>query len=40
MVSAVLRRDPFWIANVLYLGCLLGALAGTVAKLVFYRRGF
>lgn len=40
VVLAVLREDQFWIANVLYLGCLLGALASTVAKLVFYRRGY
>jgi hypothetical protein len=40
LALAMLRQDQFWIANVLYMGCLLGSLAGAVAKLVFYRRGF
>ena len=40
LALAMLREDQFWIANTLYVGCLLGALAGTIAKIVFYRRGF
>jgi hypothetical protein len=32
--------DTFWIANVLYLGFVLSAVVGSVAKLVAYRRGF
>jgi hypothetical protein len=31
--------DDFWIANVIYLGFVLWAVAGSVVKLVAYRRG-
>jgi len=37
---AWLRQDQFWIANALYLFCLVGAVVSSVAKIVFYRRGF
>jgi hypothetical protein len=40
MALAMLRYDPFWIANALYLSFVLGALVASVAKLVAYRRGF
>jgi hypothetical protein len=33
------RCDYFWIANVIYLGFVLSAVAGSVVKLVAYRRG-
>jgi hypothetical protein len=33
------RVDYFWIANVIYLGFVLWAVAGSVLKLVAYRRG-
>jgi hypothetical protein len=32
--------DHFWIANAIYLGFVLSALLGSVAKIVAYRRGF
>lgn len=40
LVLAILRIDQFWIANLLYLGLLVGSLASSVAKIAFYRRGF
>ncbi len=40
LVLAVLRQDQFWIANALYLFCLVGSVVGSVAKIVLYRRGF
>ena len=36
---AVGERDYFWIANVIYLGFVLWAVAGSALKLVAYRRG-
>jgi hypothetical protein len=39
MVMAMARWDQFWIANVLYLGFVLWAVAGSVVKLIAYRRG-
>ena len=33
------RVDYFWIANVIYLGFVLWAVAGSVLKLLAYRRG-
>ena len=30
---------PFWIANAVYLGFVLSAVVGSVAKVVAYRRG-
>lgn len=38
-VLAVAKVDYFWIANVIYLGFVLWAIAGSVVKLVAYRRG-
>jgi hypothetical protein len=40
LILAMLREDQFWIANALYLFMLLGSLASSVAKVIFYRRGF
>jgi hypothetical protein len=40
LALAMLRYDPFWIANALYLSFVVGALVASVAKLVAYRRGF
>src|SRR5215813_3511887 len=39
LVMAMARWDYFWIANVIYLGFVLWAVAGSVLKLVAYRRG-
>jgi hypothetical protein len=39
LCMAMARWDYFWIANVLYLGFVLWAIAGSVLKLVAYRRG-
>ena len=36
---ALAKADYFWIANVIYLGFVLWAIAGSVVKLVAYRRG-
>ncbi len=36
---AMLRADPFWIANAMYLAFVLAALLSTATKLVAYRRG-
>ena len=36
---ALARWDYFWIANVIFLGFVLWAVAGSVVKLVAYRRG-
>ncbi len=38
-IMAVAKWDYFWIANVIYLGFVLWAVAGSVIKLVAYRRG-
>jgi hypothetical protein len=38
-ILAVVKADYFWIANVIYLGFVLWAVAGSVVKLVAYRRG-
>jgi hypothetical protein len=40
LALAMLRCDPFWIANALYLSFVAGALVASAAKLVAYRRGF
>ena len=37
---ALLDARQFWIANTMYLAFSLSALAGSVAKVVLYRRGF
>ena len=39
LCMAMARWDYFWIANVLYLGFVLWAIAGSVLKLIAYRRG-
>jgi len=39
LVLAMVKVDYFWIANVIYLGFVLWAVAGSVLKLVAYRRG-
>jgi hypothetical protein len=39
LVMAMARWDYFWIANVIYLGFVLWAVAGSVLKLAAYRRG-
>jgi len=39
LVLALLEADPFWIANVLYLGFVLSAVLSAVARLIAYRRG-
>jgi len=36
---ALARWDYFWIANVIYLGFVLSAVAGSVVKLAGYQRG-
>ena len=36
---ALAKLDYFWIANAIYLGFVLWAIAGSVVKLVAYRRG-
>lgn len=40
MLMALAEWPHFWIANVIYLGFVLQALAGSAVKLVAYRRGF
>jgi hypothetical protein len=39
LIMAMARWDYFWIANVIYLGFVLWAVAGSAVKLVAYRRG-
>lgn len=40
LLMAMARWDYFWIANVLYLGFVLWAVAGSVLKVAAYRRGW
>lgn len=40
LVLAMLRLDPFWIANAIYLGFFLSALLGSAAKIIAYRTEF
>lgn len=40
LVLAMLRAEPIWIANAIFLGFFLSAVLGSIAKLVAYRRGF
>jgi hypothetical protein len=40
LVLAMAEVAHFWIANAVYLGCVLSTLLGSAAKLVAYRRGF
>ena len=39
LVMAMAKVDYFWIANVIYLGFVLWAVAGSARKLMAYRRG-
>jgi hypothetical protein len=39
LLLAMAQWDYFWIANVIYLGFVLWAIAGSVVKLAAYRRG-
>ena len=39
-VLTLVEADHFWIANAIYLVFVVQAVAGTVIKLVAYRRGF
>ena len=39
LIMAMARWDYFWIANVIYLGFVLWAVAGSAVKLLAYRRG-
>ncbi|RWZ51478.1 hypothetical protein ELQ90_05005 [Labedella phragmitis] len=39
LVLAIVDADAFWIANALYLGFVLSAVLGTVARLAVYRGG-
>lgn len=40
LILAMLRVDPFWIANAIYLCFVLSALLGSLAKIGLYRFGF
>lgn len=40
MLFALAEIDFFWIANVIYLGFMLSAVLGSIAKIIAYRRGF
>ena len=40
LLLALLEADTFWIANVLYLGFIVAAVASSIVKIVAYRRGF
>jgi hypothetical protein len=37
---AMAELDHFWIANAIYLGFVLSAIVGSVARIFAYRRGF
>lgn len=39
LILAMVKVDYFWIANVIYLGFMLWAVAGSVLRLLAYRRG-
>ena len=39
LIMAMAKWEYFWIANVIYLGFVLWAVAGSAIKLVAYRRG-
>ncbi|GAA1056596.1 hypothetical protein GCM10017608_22070 [Agromyces luteolus] len=39
LVLSMLEADWFWIANVIYLGFLLGAVLESITRLFAYRRG-
>ncbi|SNT62886.1 hypothetical protein SAMN05421812_114212 [Asanoa hainanensis] len=39
MLMAMAEWAPFWIANVIYLGFVLSAVVGGIAKVIVYRAG-
>jgi hypothetical protein len=39
-VLALAEADHFWIANTIYLAFVLSTIAGSIVKIVAYRRGF
>jgi len=40
LILTLAEVDHFWIANTIYLAFILSATAGSIAKIVAYRRGF
>ncbi|WP_181312295.1 hypothetical protein [Nocardioides campestrisoli] len=40
LAMALAEWEPFWIANVIFLGFTLSAVVSSAAKIVAYRRGF
>ena len=40
LIMAMAELDHFWIANVIFLGFVLSAVVGSVAKIFAYRTGF
>jgi len=40
LIMALAEVDHFWIANTIYLAFILSATAGSIVKIVAYRRGF
>ncbi len=39
LIFAMLELDPFWIANVIYLGFFFSAMLEAITKIALYRRG-
>ena len=39
LILAMAEVEHFWIANTIYLAFILGAISGSIAKIVAYRRG-
>ena len=39
LVLAMVKADHFWIANTIYLALVLSTIAGSIVKVVAYRRG-
>jgi hypothetical protein len=39
LILAILKADYFWIANAIYLGCVLSTVLGSITRIVAYRRG-
>ncbi len=40
IILCMVRVDPFWIANTMFLAGILAGVHGGIAKLIAYRRGF
>ena len=40
LILTLAEVDHFWIANTIYLAFILSATAGSIVKIVAYRRGF